>query len=86
MSTTVGYTVIKEPLKKYAIPLFIFCIYLAGVNIGITQWIAKNFSYHSSLGSMFFDGYYFPWMWSIKIEHNDDNVVYLAEYKEKKDG
>lgn len=63
MNTTVGYTVIKEPLRKYAIPLFIFCIYITGVNIGITQWIAKNFSYHSSLGSMFFDGYYLPWMW-----------------------
>lgn len=63
MSASVGYTVPQQPLRRYAIPLFIFCIYVLGVNIGLTQWIAQNFSYHTSLGKTLFKEYYVPWSW-----------------------
>ncbi len=63
MSNTVGYQSTTHPLKNFGIPLFIFCIYAIGVNAGLTQWIAENFAYHSSLGGTLFKNYYYPWKW-----------------------
>lgn len=63
MSDTVGYKSRKTPIRTLGIPILIFCIYFTGVNVALTQWIAENFGYHSALGNIVFQNYYYPWKW-----------------------
>lgn len=61
--STVGYKSNNNSLKVIVIPLFILCIYVVGVNVALTQWVAENFAYHSSLGETIYKTYYLPWKW-----------------------
>jgi type IV secretion system protein VirD4 len=63
MSDTVGYKSRRTPIRTLGIPILIFCIYFTAVNVALTQWIAENFSYHSALGNIVFQNYYYPWKW-----------------------
>jgi len=61
--STVGYSAPRNPLRLYGLPTLILCIYVIVISIALTQWIAQNFGYHSSLGETFFREYYLPWKW-----------------------
>ena len=63
MTTQVGYTETKVSRKALLFPSILFCIYFLTCSISITQFIACNFSYHSSLGDTIYNQYYLPWKW-----------------------
>ena len=63
MNATVGYKNNSQFITVVGIPLFIICIYVVGVNVALTQWIAMNFGFHSSLGDPIYREYYLPWYW-----------------------